>query len=229
MIELINIADDGSLSINRLELRGVAPYDKIIKRIRKLPNDKAGHKKILNLKELFYIRQMGDAMLNRNIYAAFGEKERHTKICADTQMPSDWIRDDLVRWGIKKYVEIQNDYVPSAAMLNSLEQGLMLQARGVKAMNETIELLIEKIEKAKVLLDDPNLTEEDLKKHESSITTLSETLYKSMERNQKITKSTPESLKAIEDLKRIVRAEESKSKEITGGKRKGNREDPKKK
>lgn len=230
MLELITLDDKGQVVINKMVVRTIHPFSKILKRNRRCDKDKSGAKKLVNLWEMLYIKCMGDALIDDgNIYAALGKRDRRRKITEDIGypmgVPKDWLPDAEVKLGIKKYVEIQNKLVPSAAMLNSLEMAMLLTSKGVSSMNEGIQMMIDNVEDMKDKVEQ-GTDEEVIKQAIMKLSEISDALFDAMTKNAKIAKGIPDTLATIKILKSEVRIEQGKARKARGNKSIGLFEDP---
>ena len=189
-----------------------------------MTGDSEGREKKLNTLEMAYVKYMADALLDNNLYAAFEKPERSKKIIADIGFPADWQPDEAVEAAIEKYIEIQETYAPSAALLNSMQRGLKTSSRSVDAFASQMNVVLKQVEKKVEDIMTSNAGLDDVAV--AAINTLNSVAFNNMDRLIALSSTLPKALESIEKLSIQVKKETGKSKDLKGGQEKGRREDP---
>lgn len=224
MIELLTFDESGNLVINRQEVLLITQFAVLFKRRKGMTGDSEGREKKLNTLEMAYVKYMADALLDNNLYAAFEKPERSKKIIADIGFPADWQPDEAVEAAIEKYIEIQETYAPSAALLNSMQRGLKTSSRSVDAFASQMNVVLKQVEKKveDIMTSDAGLDDAAV----AAINTLNSVAFNNMDRLIALSSTLPKALESIEKLSVQVKKETGKSKDLKGGQEKGRREDP---
>lgn len=224
MIELLTFDESGNLVINRQEVLLITQFAVLFKRRKGMTGDSEGREKKLNTLEMAYVKYMADALLDNNLYAAFEKPERSKKIIADIGFPADWQPDEAVEAAIEKYIEIQETYAPSAALLNSMQRGLKTSSRSVDAFASQMNVVLKQVEKKveDIMTSDAGLDDAAV----AAINTLNSVAFNNMDRLIALSSTLPKALESIEKLSIQVKKETGKSKDLKGGQEKGRREDP---
>ena len=224
MIELLTFDESGNLIINRQEVLLITQFPVLFKRRKGMTGDSEGREKKLNTLEMAYVKYMADALLDNNLYAAFEKPERSKKIIADIGFPADWQPDEAVEAAIEKYIEIQETYAPSAALLNSMQRGLKTSSRSVDAFASQMNVVLKQVEKKveDIMTSDAGLDDAAV----AAINTLNSVAFNNMDRLIALSSTLPKALESIEKLSVQVKKETGKSKDLKGGQEKGRREDP---
>lgn len=224
MIELLTFDDAGNLVINRLEVQSIAVFNTLLKRRKGMAGDSEGREKKLNTMEMAYVKYMADGDLDANIYAAFEKPERSKKIILDLGLPAGWEPDEDVQAAIDKYVEIQETYSPTVALLNSLLRGLKTSSRSVDTFASQMNIVLKQIDqKVSDIMSHPAGMDEAAI---AAINSLNGIAFNNMDRLMEIANKLPKALDSIEKLATQVKKEVGKSKDLKGGQEKGRREDP---
>ena len=224
MIELLTFDESGNLVINRQEVLLITQFAVLFKRRKGMTGDSEGREKKLNTLEMAYVKYMADALLDNNLYAAFEKPERSKKIIADIGFPADWQPDEAVEAAIEKYIEIQETYAPSAALLNSMQRGLKTSSRSVDAFASQMNVVLKQVEKKVEDIMTSNAGLDDVAV--AAINTLNSVAFNNMDRLIALSSTLPKALESIEKLSIQVKKETGKSKDLKGGQEKGRREDP---
>ena len=224
MIELLTFDESGNLVINRQEVLLITQFAVLFKRRKGMTGDSEGREKKLNTLEMAYVKYMADALLDNNLYAAFEKPERSKKIIADIGFPADWQPDEAVEAAIEKYIEIQETYAPSAALLNSMQRGLKTSSRSVDAFASQMNVVLKQVEKKVEDIMTSNAGLDDAAV--AAINTLNSVAFNNMDRLIALSSTLPKALESIEKLSVQVKKETGKSKHLKGGQEKGRREDP---
>lgn len=218
-IKLFKVVN-GELQIDKEEARGIKEFATILSRRKTCKGDHDGRKKVMATKELIYITFMADYS---TYHSAFIGEERHRKAKNDADLPKNWKPDDEVNEAITKYKEILNEYSPTANILNTVEQGLMMSSEAVKGYIHQMKAAIEASHNMMKKLKQDKDSMEVI----AAMQTTNSLVQSSIKDILGISKELPKALKQMRELKEQVKLERSEAKQLTGGKRKGNREDPK--
>lgn len=205
------------LVVNHDAIRGMEPFNTILRRKRTMVGDADGRRKKFNFSELMYIYFMADY---NSYHRALPKKEKHKKCRDDAGLPDHWTPDEVVIKGVRKYREIIDKYIPSARILISLDKGLGMAAIAVDSYSEQMEILLEiSSEQIKnVGKDDPEAMDVIMQTNALVRANIKEIMS--------IGKDLPKTIDGIKSLQVQVRKEEGSAKELAGGKKKNRREDP---
>ena len=225
MIPIITIRD-GELVINRTEILSIKEFKKVATRVKGMPGDSDGRKKLLNTLELQFVKYYAETRLHSaSIYAGMPDSEKTVKIAQDIGLPDDWIPDDDVKDAIKKYVEILNDYIPSARVLNSFERGLAVIAQSNHLVISRLSEYLGQLENINqnIVADDGSIDAETV----VALTAATTAVQSSVGEFVKLAKNLPDLLDTINKLRDDVRKEEGGVMRKRGNKEIGRREIPK--
>lgn len=215
---------DGIPYFVKEEIKAIPQFAKVMSRIRKCKGDSDGRKKILNSRELLYVKYMAD--FTETLYTGFRGKKRHKRAKEDCGLPNNWEPDIVIKAAIDKYKQIQLEYIPTVKLLNALEQGMMLSGDAVDGQLNQMQTAMDTAERLAKALEDVDDADEAKEVMNSMMETSS--LVQARVRDfMKMIADIPKALKQIEELKSQVMLEKSGERLKRGGYSKGNREDPK--
>lgn len=225
MIPLITIRD-GELVINRTEVLSIKEFKKIATRVKGMPGDADGRKKMVNLLELQFVKYFAETRIHStSIYAGMSDTEKTKKIAEDIGLPDDWKMDDEVKEACDKYAEILNDYIPSARVLNSFEKGLGVIAQSNYMVISRLSEYLTELDSIK-----KSITDENGKMDVQVVANLTEatnSVQGAVAQFVKLAKDLPDLLETINKLREDVRKEEGGVMLKRGKREIGRREIPK--
>lgn len=204
------------------ELKVTPEFSEIITRRKTCKGDSDGRKKVMNNKELLYIKYMADYDTH---HKAFSGTERHERAKQDSGLPNGWKPDKAIEIAITKYKEILLVYSPTVRLLNALEQGMMLSAEAVEGQINQVRITMDVATRLTAKLEDVNDMEEAQQLMESLMNT-SESVQAKVKGFMKMVTEFPKNLEQVRALRKQVLHEQSGNRQKRGGHNKGNREDP---
>ena len=224
MFKLFTLDAKNNLVINIPEVTAMREFKDVLSRRRPMPGDSDGRKKLFNALELIYVKFMAEADSEESVYHAFNDKERHERIIRDYDIPDDFKVDTIIKLAIAKYKEIQEEYIPSIRILNTLHRGLMSSANTIETYNSQIDKLVEHndIMLNKILMAGGDTEDATME----SVLQMNELLQSNVDKMMKISDKLPQALQRIAELRESVKGEKAKARKKRGDKEKFNREDP---
>ena len=204
------------------ELKVTPEFSEIITRRKTCKGDSDGRRKIMNNRELLYIKYMADYDTH---HKAFSGNERHERAKQDSNLPNNWKPDEVVEIAINKYKEILLVYSPTVRLLNALEQGMMLSAEAVEGQIKQVRITMDVANRLTSKLEDVNDIEEAHELMESLMNT-SDSVQAKVKGFMKMVTEFPKNLEQVRALRKQVLHEQSGNRPKRGGHDKGNREDP---
>jgi len=222
ILRIIEVVD-GIPQFSKKELECIPEFAAIRSRIRKCVGDADGRKKIMNNRELLYVKYMADFSI---LHSAFRGEERHNKARQDSGLPNNWVSDDVIEKAIKKHREIQLMYCPTVRLLCALEQGMMLSAESVEGQLDQMQVSMATSKRLSGMMKDVDKTKDAAEIMESMLK-VSDLVQARIKDFMKMVADIPKALKQIKELQEQVMLEKSGQKLKRGGYSKGNREDPK--
>ena len=124
------INPDGTLEINKIELRAIKEFRDIISRDRGSAGDHEGRKKAVAFKELMFIHTYcHPGSIFRDL-----QTERRFESCKNNAgLPVDWVMDDVIVAACNKFIEGLN--------LSALTHSYLNANKGVYGVGEDLEFL----------------------------------------------------------------------------------------
>lgn len=208
--------DNGTLKLSRVEITAIDEFNEVIRSDRGSEGDSDGRKKYKAFAEFLYIFFVYDY---ESPHSKLPDALRKEKAIKDAKLPIGWKPTNVVKAAIKRYVAIQDAQSPSNKILISLERGLSLSSKIVDGLVNKMERTLTAIDKA---IDAPLPTD-------GSVIIFPDVtpLVTDMNTLMSLSKTIPESIKAIELIREKVLQEKGSSEVIRGGREKSNREDRK--
>ncbi len=217
--------EDHVLELDRDELRLIPEFKEILVRDKvKKGSTTFTIEKALAYKEFKYIYFMCDY---KSPYVNYPDIERSRASIKDSDLEPRYVPDDDVIRAMIKYKELQE--TPSIKILNSLQRGLMLSSSVIDNICGTIEYQLEDIKKLKSQLSSDSITLQGEDKLSLMIKTseYTKSLVDNLNILQGLGDKVPKTLKNVEELSEKIRTETEGEGVVKGGKKIGNRANPK--
>lgn len=157
MLDIFHVIN-GQIQFRIPTTMAIKEFADVYRRRRIVEGDFNGAKKIMNTKEMVYVVDMSNFILKNNLHAGFLPKEKSRRIMSDIELPLDWKPDVIIKAAIKKYIEIQQIYVPSAVILCSLQNAQRVTAEVVDTYIESLQM---NLRKHNEMLSQTHLTPEE--------------------------------------------------------------------
>lgn len=214
--------ENGVPIFSKEELKATPEFSELITRRKTSKGDSDGRKKVMNNRELLYVKYMADYDTH---HKAFSGKERHERAKHDSGLPNNWKPDEVIEIAINKYKEILLVYSPSIRLLNALEQGMMLSAEAVEGQIKQVRVTMDVATRLSSKLENVSDIEEAQQLMESLMNT-SDSVQAKVKSFMKMVSEFPKMLEQVRALRKQVLHEQSGNRQKRGGHNKGNREDP---
>lgn len=208
---LFNVLSNGTIEINKVEIRGHVAFGSILKN-----NNKAD-----GLKLLLYIYLMADA---RSIYAHLNEEEKHMMAAKHIGYDTFWQPSPQVKTGVIYYKELL-EISPTGKALGSAKRALFEIGEDTNEMLENMVYFKTMLKKR--ITELKNLTDIGDNERDEKITACNALMKGIIDNQKELTtqiKGLPALIKTVEELGLKWANEGNGTKEIYGGGSLGNRE-----
>lgn len=213
--------EHGLLIIDKDYVRGIEEFRRILERDKGSEGDADGRKKFMAFKQFMYmyITSSPSAYPQKGGYS---EKEAHIAGIKESKLPDSFKPDKDLKIAIDKYKEIRRELNPASKTISIIVKSLRLSEKICEDINESMEeaLEISRAErKKKKELGEPNNMLADL--------TVTNQLIEKLDQVVKIANKLPDTIKTLEATEARLVQEEMKEQLGRGGKKIGNRAEPK--
>ena len=208
---MFNVLANGTLEVNKIEIRGHVAFGGILKN-----NNKAD-----GLKLLLYIYLMSDA---RSMYAHLSDDDRHIMAAKHIGFDSFWQPTPQVKTGIIYYKELLS-ITPTGKALSSAKRALYETGEDTNEMLDNMVYFKTLLKKR--IIELKNSTDLGDNERDEKITACNSLMKGIIENQQNLIKQIkelPSLIKTVEDLAIKWANEGNGNKEIYGGGSLGNRE-----
>lgn len=218
-VNLFKINEDGTLIINKDEVREIKEFRQILFDDKGSEGDADGRKKYYAYKVFKFIRAY---VHPTSIYRDLPEKKKFKNCVAFAELPDTWQPNDIVKAAMTKYKKL----IPLSALFHAY----LNANKGVYNIGEDLELLNERRDSIRIKVKAlhkklENTKDKDLEAELfSSIEQQTQFLLNVGNQIMKLSNDLPSSFNTVEELKKKLAKEESQGSQIYGGGNLGRRE-----
>lgn len=209
------------LVIDKDETRAIPEFKVILERDKGAKGDTDGRKKFRAFKEFLYIYYVADfeSFLSRGGY---NEKEKHKLAIKEAGLEEDFKVDNDIKNAIEKYSSTQLLIMPALSTLSTIIKGLKTADKISQNIVESIESVMDSFkEKKKAALA------ENAPWNPGDDAVMTSHVVGQLEYLLKISNNIPKTIKTLEEIEERLAREKSGVNLGRGGKKIGNRADPK--
>lgn len=217
--DIFIINEEGTLEINKDEIRGIKEYRELLAKDKGSEGDADGRKKYLAYKELMYVHLFASPL---SIYRDLPETKRHENSKLDARLPDTWKKRKHV---INACVRYERDMG-----LSSLMNSYLNANRAVYGVGEDIEFFNSERARLRnsITEDRDKLSSETLEGEiqdlENRLNNNTEALLAIGKKIISLSNSLPDAFKTLENLKERLSKESGGKVELYGGGKLNNRE-----
>lgn len=221
MEDIFTQDSNGLLVINKDYVRGLSPFKTILERDQGSEGDSQGRKKAFAFKEFMYIYIVGSMFSYAN-KAGYNDKQLHEAGIKEAKLDLKYKPDAEVKAAIERYKEIQLEMFPALKLLNSVYRGLKIGENVITSLTKTMEATLElqeEVAKKKAELGEPIDIAQQMLTTQGLMEQLTQIL--------KLAKQIPDTVETVGSLQDRLKKEMAGDNIARGGKKTGNRADPK--